>query len=107
MGTSTGTEWVKPPTHGCSTPRPPRCHQTHLAGVGAPRAEPGAEHVPGDAVGVELAALLVGDGVDHAALEDVGEVAWGRWDMVRGPRSSFAPWEGSPGGSDAMGPAPS
>jgi len=90
-GVSAWIGWAEPPG-----PHPSGRHpQTHLAGVGAPRSAAGAEHVLGDAFGVELGALLVGHGVDHAALENVGEVPWGEWDTVGGWGRRLSPEVGS------------
>lgn len=94
VGGSSPREWSP-------TPRPPSAPSTHLAGVGAAGADAGTEHGLGDGFGVELPALLVGDGVDLAALEDVGEVACGgggdTGQAVPGPASSAARSHGRAG----------
>lgn len=91
-GFSSGIGWVEP--------TPP---STYLARVGAPRADAGAEHVLGDAFGVEFGALFVGYGVDHAALENVGEVPWGQRDTVRGHDAPLDPGVGAQGRTERVG----
>jgi len=87
--------WGQPEPRGrpITAPYLPHNRLTHLAGGGAPRAEPGAQHILGDPFGVEFGALLVGDGVDNTALQDVGEVPWGQRDKVgwRGDGTHRAP----------------
>lgn len=67
-----------PPRPTDQPPALPHHFHPHLAGVCAPTLQACTEHVPVDVPGEAGLALLIGDDVDHGAVEDDGDVFWKR-----------------------------